>query len=94
VQGPAIALFKVPAGYTFDGDVRLTAPLTTQTFPAEKVEMIRSVGGRRLKITFDKGLIDNNMPAGDAVPLTVSVNFLHQGVQKKVTSTTNVCVLK
>jgi len=94
VQGPAIALFKVPAGYTFDGDARLTAPLTTQTFPAEKVEMIRSVGGRRLKITFDKGLIDNNMPAGDAVPLTVSVNFLHQGVQKKVTSTTNVCVLK
>jgi len=50
--------------------------------------------GKKLKITFDKGLIDNNVPAGDAVPLTVSANFMHDGVQKKLTSTTNVLVLK
>src|SRR6266480_2667662 len=92
VKGPIIAMFRVPAGYTFDGDVKLTAPLTTQTFPAEEAEMIAN--GKKLKITFDKGLIDNNVPAGDAVPLTVSANFMHDGVQKKLTSTTNVRVLK
>lgn len=92
VKGPVIAMFEVPEGYTFDGDVRLTAPLTTQTFPAEKADVID--GGRTLKITFEKGLIDNNMPAGDEVPLTVSANFMHEGVQKKLTSTTNVRVLK
>jgi quinohemoprotein ethanol dehydrogenase len=92
VKGPVIAMFSVPEAYTFDGDVKLTAPLTTQTFPAEKVELIAN--GKMLKITFDKALIDNNVPAGDAVPLTVSVNFMHEGVQKKVTSTTNVRVVK
>ena len=92
VKGSVIAMFRVPADYTFDGAVKLTAPLTTQTFPAEKAEMISN--GRMLKITFDKGLIDNNVPAGEAVPLTVSANFLHEGVQKKLTSTTNVRVVK
>src|SRR5438477_561142 len=92
VKGPIIAMFRVPAGYTFDGDVKLTVPLTTQTFPAEEAEMMAE--GKKLKIIFDKGLIDNNVPAGDAVPLTVSANFMHDGVQKKLTSTTNVRVLK
>jgi len=85
-------MFRVPAGYTFDGDVKLTVPLTAQTFPAEEAEMMAE--GKKLKIIFDKGLIDNNVPAGDAVPLTVSANFMHDGVQKKLTSTTNVRVLK
>jgi plastocyanin len=92
VQGPAVAMFKIPAGYTFDGDAKLTAPLTTQKFAAQKVE--KTADGKMLRITFDKALIDNNMPAGDAVPLTVSVNFIHQGVQKKLTSTANARVLK
>jgi quinohemoprotein ethanol dehydrogenase len=92
VQGPAVAMFKIPAGYTFDGDAKLTAPLTTQKFAAQKVE--KTADGKMLRITFDKALIDNNMPAGDAVPMTVSVNFIHQGVQKKLTSTANARVLK
>jgi glucose dehydrogenase/plastocyanin len=92
VKGPIIAMFKVPAGYTFDGNVELTTPLTAQTFAAEEVETIAD--GKKLKIIFDKGLIDNNVPAGDAVPLTVSANFMHGGVQKKLTSTTNVRVVK
>jgi len=92
VKGPIIAMFRVPAGYTFDGDVKLTVPLTAQTFPAEEAEMMAE--GKKLKIIFDKGLIDNNVPAGDAVPLTVSANFMHDGMQKKLTSTTNVRVLK
>jgi quinohemoprotein ethanol dehydrogenase len=92
VKGPIIAMFRVPAGYALDGDVKLTAPLTTQTFPAEKAEVIAN--GKMLKITFDKGLIDNNMPAGDAVPLTVSVNFIHEGQQKQLTSTALVKVVK
>ena len=45
-------------------------------------------------ITFDKSLIDNNVPAGDAVPLTVSANFMDGGVQKKLVSTATVRVAK
>jgi hypothetical protein len=45
-------------------------------------------------LTFDKGLIDNNIPSGNEVLLTVSANFLHNGVQKKLISSTTVRVLK
>jgi hypothetical protein len=92
VKGPIIAMFRVPAGYTFDGNVKLTVPLTAQTFDPQKAEMIAN--GRMLKLTFDKGLIDNNVPAGDAVPFAVSANFMHEGVQKKLASTANVRVTK
>jgi hypothetical protein len=92
VRGPVIAMLEIPDGYTFDGNVELTMPLTTRKIAAEKAEVI--AGGRRLKITFEKGLIDHNIPAGDAVPLTVSANFMHEGLQKKLTSTTHVRVLK
>jgi quinohemoprotein ethanol dehydrogenase len=92
VKGAVIAMFTVPAGYALDGDVKLTVPLSTQTFPAVATEIIG--GGRTLKATFDKGLIDSNIPAGTAVPLAMTATFLHGGVQKKLTSTTTVTVLK
>ena len=47
-----------------------------------------------LIVTFDKALIDNNMPAGDAVPLVVTANFMHDGVQKQLSSTATVRVMK
>jgi quinohemoprotein ethanol dehydrogenase len=92
VRGPVIAMFDLLAGYTLDGDVKLVTPLTSQTFPADKAEMIAN--GKKLKITFDKGSVDNNIPAGDAVPLTVTASFIHGGVQTKLSSTAAVQALK
>ena len=85
-------MFKVPAGYTFDGNVQLTTPLTTQTFNPVQTSVMAD--GKTLMLTFDKSLLDNNLPAGDAVPLTVTANFLNAGVQKKLASTATVRVTK
>ncbi|MCR5864160.1 PQQ-binding-like beta-propeller repeat protein [Aquincola sp. J276] len=92
VQGLVTATFKLPAGHTLDGQVELKTPLTMQTFPA--VSARATSDGRTLVVTFDKALVDNNIPEGSAVPLTVSANVLHQGVQKKLTSTATVRVVK
>ncbi len=92
VQGLVTATFKVPAGHTLDGGVRLKAPLSTATFPA--VTATLTADGKTLVATFDKAAIDNNMPTGDAVPLVVTANFRHQGAQKQLTSTANVRVVK
>ena len=72
--------------------MQLKTPLTTQLFPVTTAST--TADGKTLIVTFDKGLIDNNMPAGDAVPLTVTANFINGGVQKKLTSTANVQVVK
>jgi quinohemoprotein ethanol dehydrogenase len=92
VEGQVTAFFKVPTGYELDGNVTLKAPLSERLFPAAQARMV--LRDRLLVANFDKALIDNNMPAGEAVPLTVSANFLHQGVQKKLTSTATVRVVK
>lgn len=94
VQGLVTATFKVPAGYTFDGKdgVKLKTPLSTTLFSPVTATM--SSDGKTLVVTFNKGEIDNNVPAGDAVPLTVTANFLNAGVQKKLASTVNVRVIK
>jgi outer membrane protein assembly factor BamB len=94
VQGLVTAMFKLPAGYTLDGinSVKLKTPLTNQLFDPTTAK--QTGDGRTLIVTFDKGLIDNNMPAGDAVPLTLTANFMHDGVQKKLTSTATVRVMK
>jgi glucose dehydrogenase/plastocyanin len=90
VQGLMTAMFKVPAGYTFDGNVQLTTPLTAQTFEP----VTTHVAGQMVIFAFDRGLLDNNIPLGDAVPLTLSANFMQGGVQKKLTSTATVRVAK
>ncbi len=95
VQGLVTATFRLPAaGYALDGvdSVKLQTPLTQQLFDAKTASV--AADGRTLVLTFDKGLIDNNLPVGSAVPLTVSANFMHEGVQKKLTSTANVRVVK
>jgi hypothetical protein len=38
-------------------------------------------------VLFRKADLDNNVPEGDAVPLTLVANFLHDGVQTQLTST-------
>jgi len=90
VQGLMNAMFKVPAGYTFDGNVQLTTPLTAQTFEP----VTTNVAGQTLILVFDRALLDNNLPPGDAVPLTLSANFMQGGVQKKLISTATVRVAK
>jgi len=91
VQGLVTATFKIPAGYTLDGNVQLQTPLTAQTF--EPVQSSVTADGKTLLLTFDKSLLDNNLPPGTA-PLTVSANFMNAGVQKKLSSTANVMVIK
>ncbi|NUZ06617.1 PQQ-binding-like beta-propeller repeat protein [Piscinibacter koreensis] len=92
VQGLVTTSFKVPAGYTRPTEVRLKTPLSTMLFPA--VTATLSGDGRTLVATFDKALIDNNMPAGDAVPLTLMANFMNAGAEKQLTSTATVRVIK
>ena len=37
-----------------------------------------------VKAAFNKADIDNNVPAGAAVPLTFTANFINAGVQKQL----------
>jgi glucose dehydrogenase/plastocyanin len=90
VEGHVTAMFDVPEGYELDGEVQLQTPLTAELFPAVTAKMAHN----KLIATFDKALIDNNIPAGNAVPLTVTANFIHSGVQTKLSSTANVRVMK
>ncbi len=48
----------------------------------------------KLIARFDKADIDNNVPEGDAVPLTLVANFLHNGVQQQLTSTATPQIVK
>jgi quinohemoprotein ethanol dehydrogenase len=92
VTGFITAMLKIPAGYTLDGSVKLKTPLSPALFSATGAKM--SDDGTMLIATFDKAEIDNNIPAGDAVPLVLSANFMNAGVQKQLTSTATVNVLK
>lgn len=90
VNGAMTATMKVPEGYVLDGNVTLKTPLTQQLFDATSAKL----AGTTLLVTFDKSVVDNNIPEGNDVPLTVTANFLHNGVQKKLTSTALVRVMK
>ena len=92
VQGVLTAQFDIPSGYTLDGNVKLKTPLSTTLFSPVSTSV--SPNGKTLFATFDQALIDNNVPAGEAVPLTLSANFLHEGVQKQLTSTDSVKIIK
>jgi quinohemoprotein ethanol dehydrogenase len=92
VHGHITAMFKVPEGYTFDGNVKLKTPLSTALFPAETTQVTGN--GRTLIATFAKATIDNNVPAGNAVPLVVTANFMNAGAQKQLMSTATVRVVK
>ena len=48
----------------------------------------------RLIVRFDRADVDNNVPEGDAVPLTLVANFLHDGVQTQLTSTATARIVK
>lgn len=90
VRGNVTALFRVPDGYEFDGEAKLRTPLSETLFSAVKT----SANGKVLVAQFSKADIDNNIPVGDDVPLTLIANFMHEGLQKQLTSTTTVRVVK
>jgi hypothetical protein len=90
VRGIVAATMSLPSGFRLDGDVQLRTPLSQSPVLARGAVAI----GRTLIVTFDKADVDNNVPAGDAVPLTVVANFLHNGIQKQLTSTATVRIVK
>ena len=92
VQGTVTARFAMPAGYTFEGDATLKAPLAQTPIPAVSASV--EPGGRTVAIQFNKADIDNNMPMGDSVPLVVAAHFRQGGAQKQLTSSANVRVVK
>jgi plastocyanin len=90
VRGRVTATMRVPAGYRYDGTAALITPLSQS--PVEPVK-VRSFGST-LVLQFAKADLDNNVPEGQAVPLTLTVNFLHRGVQKQLTSTASPTIRK
>ncbi|HWM44330.1 MAG TPA: PQQ-binding-like beta-propeller repeat protein [Burkholderiales bacterium] len=92
VHGVVTALFKIPAGYTLDGEVKLKTPLSTTLFDPVSTNAI--LHDRLLLAHFRKSDIDNNIPEGDSVPLVLTVNVIHEGEQKQLTSTATVRVVK
>ena len=94
VDGVFTAVLKVPAGYVLDspGSVTLATPLTSQLFTATNVAA--SSDGTSLVATFNKADVDNNVPAGASVPLTLTANFISGGVQTQLQAIANVRVLK
>jgi len=92
VNGVITAHFAIPDGYTPDGKVTLKTPLTTTLFTPVSSNV--DDAGKVLVAQFSKADIDNNIPEGDSVPLTVTANFINGGVQKQLTSTVNVKVVK
>ena len=104
VTGVVTAILTVPAGWTLGpgpvglgdptiGPVVIRTPLTTNVFSALTAAM--SADGTSMIASFNKADIDNNVQAGDVVPLIVSANFLDaSGVQRKLQGTANVRVIK
>jgi plastocyanin len=90
VHGQVTARLDIPDGYVLDGDVVLLTPLSESPVPAVSAKS----SGNQLIAAFDKADIDNNVPEGDAVPLTLVANFLHNGVQTQLTSTATPRILK
>jgi plastocyanin len=90
VTGNVTARLETLDGYTLDGTVTLKLPLSVILVQAVSARM----EGRTLVAEFRKADIDNNMPMGDAVPLVLTANFLSGGVQKQLTSTAHVRVIK
>jgi len=92
VHGVVTAFFSIPAGYTFDGEVKLKTPLSTTLFDPVYANAV--LHDRLLVAYFRKSDIDNNIPQGDSVPLVLMVNVIHEGQQKQLMSTQLVRVVK
>jgi outer membrane protein assembly factor BamB/plastocyanin len=92
VNGVITAHFDIPDGYRPDGEITLKTPLSTTLF--SPVSSNLGSNGRKLVAQFNRADIDNNVPAGDAVPLVFTANFISDGVQKQLSSTATVRIVK
>ena len=81
---------EVDPALRLDGDVVLRTPLSQTPVAATHARVV----GRTLVLTFDKADLDNNVPEGTTVPLTLTATFLHDGAQKALTSTATAKVVK
>ena len=70
--------------------VAWATPLSETPVPAANA----TANGNRLIVQFNKADVDNNVPEGDAVPLTLVANFLHNGVQEQLMSTATPQIVK
>ena len=87
------AFFRVPTGYTpLEKEVKLQTPLSTTLFDPVYANAV--LHDRLLVAHFRKSDIDNNIPEGDSVPLVLTVNVIHEGQQKQLSSTALVRVVK
>jgi glucose dehydrogenase/plastocyanin len=92
VHGFVKATFDVPRGHILDrdSDVVLQTPLSES--PVEAAYSFEFLG--KLHVFFSKADLDNNVPEGADVPLTLVANFLHDGVQKQYSSTATPDIIK
>jgi quinohemoprotein ethanol dehydrogenase len=90
VRGVVTATLSLPAGYRLDGEVELRTPLSQTPVTARHAKAV----GRTLLVAFDKADLDNNVPDGDAVSLTLVADFRHDGKQRQLTSTATVRITK
>lgn len=90
VNGKVTAQFELPAGYAYDGDAVLIAPLTRTPIAASAV----TANKNRIIVRFDAADLDNNVPTGP-VALTLRVNVLDaDGTQEQLSSSATVTVTK
>jgi quinohemoprotein ethanol dehydrogenase len=87
------AFFRIPDGYSpLEKEVKLQTPLSTALFDPVAANAV--LHDRLLVARFRKSDIDNNIPEGDSVPLVMTVNVIHEGQQKQLSSTALVRVVK
>jgi quinohemoprotein ethanol dehydrogenase len=89
VDGKVSAHFELPAGYEYESGAVLQTPLSSTPVKATEV----TANKNRVIVQFEKADLDNNVPEGE-IALTLVVNVLHEGVQKQLTSTTTVTIIK
>ncbi|WP_127793468.1 PQQ-binding-like beta-propeller repeat protein [Agromyces sp. LHK192] len=90
--------FDLPKGYEYDGRAQLLTPLSSNPVEATSVHTTGKWLNRLTKRTwlvvqFDRAALDHNVPTGQAA-LTFEVDVLHEGVQKRLSSTATVDVRK
>lgn len=92
VHGYVTATFDVPDGHVQDRDSDVGLKTSLSESPVEAAYSFQF--GGKLFVFFRKADLDNNVPEGDAVPLTLVANFRRDGEQRQFTSTATVEVAK
>ena len=90
VNGRFTAVLDIPRGLELDGDVVLRTPLSSTPVTADR----SWVAGKKLFAQFTSADVDNNVPVGDAVPLTLVATVLDGDTQRQLTSTAQVKIVK